>query len=171
MLVFSKSSLSPHFCFLFTSNFRFSCNVVSSYFVLVSPFRHWIGASRVSASEDLIYNYQVATIGATTQFSILSTIYPTLSSFLQPHHFADLPCSFPKVTFCSYLNAGCSPNIVTRRILLSQKEYTNFKGLLLGHCWTRIFRRTNIMYFQNTLFPYFLLPWQVRVGLAHIVTV
>lgn len=59
--------------------------------------------------------------GAITQFSILSTISPTLNSFLQPHHFADLPCSFPKVTFCSYLNAGCSPNIVARRIFVVSK--------------------------------------------------
>ena len=86
--------------------------------------------------------------GTTTQFSIYSTISPTLNSFLQARHFADLPCFFPKITFCGFLNAGCSRNIVARFPSVFQKENINFPGSLSGHCWTLILSHL----FQSTYF-------------------
>lgn len=130
--------------------------------------------------------------GTTTQFSIFITIYPTLNSFLEARHFADLPYFFPKITFNGFLNAGCSRNIVARFLFGVSKGKYNFSGIVIGALlnigtkssfWmyvfvridssvtTRIFRRANIMCLQNTLSLYFMLSWQVQDGLAHTATV
>ena len=116
--------------------------------------------------------------GTTTQFFILSTISPTLNSFPKAQHFADLSCFFPNVTFCSFLNAGCSQNIVARLTFGVSNGIYKFSGIVNGillnidtkssflmyvfvtinsSVTSRIFRGTNIMHFQNTLFPYILL--------------
>ena len=69
--------------------------------------------------------------GTTTQFSILSTICPILSFFLQARHFADIPCFFPKITFCDFLNPGYSRNIVARFLFGVSKGKCKFSGIVI----------------------------------------
>ena len=134
MIVFSKSKLS-HLFWVFSIPISVSVSVLSSVtlrtLLLYGIELHWIGASWFSATKDRIYKWPCC-YHTRKQFSIFSTISPTLNSFPEAQHFADLPCIFLRVPFCGFLKEGYTRNTVARFLFGVSKGTYKFSRMVIG---------------------------------------